>query len=71
MSETIHPKSSALHFNAIARLNVAHFFDEGTGIEADDILAAKYYEMVSDSIPFASACYGWCYNMAVVFRAIS
>jgi TPR repeat protein len=52
-------KSSAAHINAIARLNVAHFLEEGIGIERDHILAAKYYEMANECILFACAFYGW------------
>jgi TPR repeat protein len=58
--KTTQRKLSAGHINAIAQLSFAHFLEEGIGTEKDPILAAKYYEMASESIPFSCASYGWC-----------
>jgi TPR repeat protein len=58
--ETIHRNSSAAHVHATARLNIAHLLEEGIGIEADHILATRYYEMASKFFPSACAYHGWC-----------
>jgi TPR repeat protein len=53
-------RSSADGGNPAAQLNFAHLLEEGIGVTADHILAAKYYELASQSSAVGCACYGWC-----------
>jgi TPR repeat protein len=53
-------KLSTVHANATAQLHLANLLENGIGINTDQILAAKYYEMASELFPSACAYYGWC-----------
>jgi TPR repeat protein len=53
-------KFSTAHAKATAQLCLGHLLEEGIGINADHIFAAKYYEMAAELFPSACACYGWC-----------
>jgi TPR repeat protein len=51
---------SAAGGNAKGQFNIGHLLEEGIGIEPNHFLAVQYYELSSESLPSASAFYGWC-----------
>jgi TPR repeat protein len=43
-----------------AQLTFARFLEEGIGVPADHIQAAKYWELAPEVSAVGCACYGWC-----------